>query len=130
MWIYLRHYLNLIILRSEFYEFKTVGPYGPLDWENEQYKGPVLHFLSTAFLGALQCLNLFWLFLILRVAYRFIFLDRLEDDRSDNEGDEEDEEPLVRAVDVPKVALNGMLTNGKSSALQPQANGAINRKAL
>jgi len=84
----MRHYLNLRILVSEFYEFKTVGPYG-IEWAAEQYKGPLSHYISTALLGSLQALNLFWLFAIFRIAYRFLFHNALADDRSDYEDDEE-----------------------------------------
>jgi len=82
----MRHYLNLVILWSEFNEFKTVGPY-VLDWAAGQFKCPLSHYISTALLAALQGLNLFWLFHILRIAYRISFLDVVEDDRSDNDDD-------------------------------------------
>jgi very-long-chain ceramide synthase len=83
-WIYLRHYLNLRILVSEFYEFKTVGPY-MLNWETEQYKSPLAHYISTALLVTLQVLNLFWLLYLIRMLYRFVFLNELKDERSDDE---------------------------------------------
>lgn len=90
-WIYFRHYLNLRILYSEFHEFKTVGPY-ELDWEAGQYKSPLSHYISTALLVSLQGLNLFWLILIFRVAYRFAFLNDSRDERSDDDQDEFAEE--------------------------------------
>jgi len=88
-WAYLRHYLNLRILLSEFYEFKTVGPY-TLNWETEQYKCELSHWISTVLLGGLQMLNLYWGFLILRVAWRFGVKGELADERSEDE-DEVDE---------------------------------------
>lgn len=136
-WIYLRHYLNLRILYSEFYEFKTVGPY-ELDWEAEQYKSPLSHYISTALLASLQGLNLFWLFYIMRTAYRFVFLNDLEDERSDNDENELAEEQRLDAlakqgvdsIAGPKVFLNGEPFNGKSSATQIRTDGMTNRKAL
>jgi acyl-CoA-dependent ceramide synthase len=91
MWVYLRHYLNWKILISEFYEFKTVGPY-ILDWETEQYKCELSHWISTILLGGLQALNLYWGFLILRVAWRFGVKGELADERSEDEDEEVDYE--------------------------------------
>jgi very-long-chain ceramide synthase len=94
VWIYMRHYLNLRILVSEFFEFKTVGPY-VLDWAAEQYKCSLSHYISTVLLASLQCLNLFWLYYILRIAYRFLFFNVAQDDRSDDEETELAEEKEV-----------------------------------
>jgi len=97
IWIYLRHYLNLRILYSEFHQFKTIGPY-VLDWQGEQFKSPLSHVLSTILLGGLQALNLFWLFWILRIAYKFVFMDELSDDRSDDDEVEFAEEQRLDAL--------------------------------
>lgn len=124
VWIYMRHYLNLRILLTEWYEFKTIGPYG-IVWETEQYKGELSHWISTVLLMGLQGLNLFWLYAILRIAYRFLFEDQLDDDRSDYEDEEEEmakeerEEKVEKEKDdkeikrieataaAPKIKLNG-----------------------
>lgn len=132
-WIYLRHYLNLRILFSEFNEFKTIGPY-QLDWQAEQYKSPLAHYISTALLGMLQALNLFWLFSILRVAYRFVFLNNLEDERSDNEEDDLAEERglddrVKQDVDTT-AGPNAERSGGKSSATEIRIEGTRNRKGL
>lgn len=137
MWIYLRHYLNLVIIWSEFNEFKTVGPY-VLDWAAEQYKCPLSHYISTALLASLQGLNLFWLFYILRIAYRFIFQDELEDERSDNDDNEFREEQRLDAlarqgidgIAGPKVLGNGQAAtgNGMTTATEIRTNGMTNRK--
>ncbi|KAL2271551.1 hypothetical protein VTJ83DRAFT_922 [Remersonia thermophila] len=87
VWIYLRHYLNLGILASLFTEFKTVGPY-ELDWANEQYKCTLSFVITLFLLSALQALNLFWLFFILRIAYRFVVHNVAKDDRSEAEESE------------------------------------------
>jgi len=44
-------------------------------------------------------LNLFWLFWILRIAYRFVFMDELSDDRSDDDEVEFAEEQRLDAID-------------------------------
>jgi len=137
MWIYLRHYLNLRILWSEFNEFKTVGPY-ELDWATEQYKCWISHYISTALLASLQGLNLFWLFYIMRIAYRFVFQNIAEDDRSDNDEKELEEEQRLDAlarqgidkISGPKVLLNGAPVNGNGMATATEApvNGTTNRR--
>ncbi|KAI1087567.1 longevity assurance proteins LAG1/LAC1 [Rostrohypoxylon terebratum] len=108
MWTYLRHYINLRILYSVLTEFSTVGPYG-IDWETQQYKGLVSQVITFALLAALQLLNLFWLYCLLRNAYRFIFLGIAKDDRS------EDEEPELDVTN-PKTRIEdkmGQLTSSK-----------------
>lgn len=134
-WCYLRHYLNLKILYSEFNEFKTVGPY-ILDWEAEQYKCELSHWISTALLGSLQALNLFWLYYILRIAHRFVFYSVApEDDRSDNDEHELAEEQrldalarqaLLEAESSTKIL--GTVPNGKATGTELQTDPVTNRK--
>lgn len=90
MWIYLRHYLNLRIILSLFTEFKTVGPY-ELNWETQQYKCSLSNGIVFGLLGSLQLLNLVWLWWILRVAYRIVVYNIVEDDRSETEESEVEE---------------------------------------
>lgn len=92
VWTYLRHYLNLRILYSMLPggEFSTVGPY-TLDWDAEQYKGPLANSIAFVLLAALQLLNVFWLYCLLRSAYRLAFLGIAKDDRSDVEEEKEDD---------------------------------------
>jgi acyl-CoA-dependent ceramide synthase len=126
--------LNLRIIWSEFNEFKTVGPY-ELDWETQQYKCDISFWISTGLLTALQALNLFWLFYILRIAYRFLFSDVLEDDRSDNEENELAEEQKLDALSSQgidkeagtKMLANGSL-NGKTSSADMHTNKMTNRR--
>jgi acyl-CoA-dependent ceramide synthase len=137
MWIYLRHYINLRILWSEFNEFKTVGPY-QLDWAAGQFKCELSHYISTALLASLQGLNLFWLYYIFRIAYRFVCLNIVEDDRSDNDDNELAEEQRLDAlarqgidqVSGPKVLVNGAALNGngKTTATDTRVNGTTNRR--
>ncbi|KAK4218043.1 TLC domain-containing protein [Rhypophila decipiens] len=87
VWIYMRHYLNIRILLSLFNEFKTVGPY-ELNWETGQYKCDLAFWITGTLLSSLQALNLFWLFYILRIAYRFVVHNVAKDDRSDEDESE------------------------------------------
>jgi very-long-chain ceramide synthase len=90
VWIYLRHYINLQILYSVLTEFRTVGPY-VLDWAAEQYKCDISQAITFVLLAALQALNLFWLYCLLRNAYRYLVFGIAKDDREDDEeGDEID----------------------------------------
>lgn len=106
VWIYLRHYLNLRILFSLFTEFKTVGPY-ELDWETQQYKCTLSFVITLALLSALQALNLFWLFFIIRIAYRFVVHNVAKDDRSDADESEAEEEVAAAAANGKAGAANG-----------------------
>ncbi len=110
-WIYLRHYLNLRIIYSLFTEFKSIGPY-ELDWAGEQFKSPVAFLITASLLSALQALNLFWLFFIIRIAYRFVVHNVAKDDRSDVEDDTEVEDTGAENSNTTEAVL----TNGKAKA--------------
>ncbi|RFU28859.1 hypothetical protein B7463_g7473, partial [Scytalidium lignicola] len=125
VWIYLRHYLNLKIIWSEFNEFRTVGPF-ELNWELEQYKCWISNIISTALLASLQGLNLFWLYSILRIAYKFVFFNALSDDRSEYEDDDMDDEGPSPPAEV---LLNGKPMNGHTTATDVQSGISKNRKA-
>lgn len=93
-WIYLRHFINIRIIYSIFTEMKTVGPF-ELNWVTEQYKCQLSQVISATLLISLQSLNLFWLFYIIRIAYRMLAHNVAEDDRSEDEAEAEeaDEKP-------------------------------------
>ena len=118
-WIYLRHYLNIRILISLFTDFVTVGPF-ELDWEGGQFKCRLAQVITFSLLASLQMLNLFWLFFILRIAYRFAFLNVAKDDRESGE-DDDDEEEDEKVVD--KGEAKPLLANGSNGAAK-LANGA------
>jgi len=90
VWTYFRHYLNLVMLWSVWTEFdlmpETSRRWFPADgvwmvwWMKYQIFAPIL---------LLQCLNLYWYFLILRILYRAVMSDEITDDRSDDEDDGE-----------------------------------------
>ncbi|KAJ5502104.1 TRAM1-like protein [Penicillium fimorum] len=81
-WIYLRHVLNLRILYSLLTEFRTVGPY-ELNWETQQYKCWISNLITFGLLAVLQALNLFWLYCLLRSAFKFLATGEKKDDRSE-----------------------------------------------
>jgi acyl-CoA-dependent ceramide synthase len=122
VWIYLRHYLNLRILFSLFTEFKTVGPY-EINWETGQYKCTLSFVITLALLSSLQALNLFWLFFILRIAYRFAVHNVAKDDRSDAESEAEGEGDEVSGVANGSATANG---TAKSYAAAAVSNGVAN----
>lgn len=97
VWVYLRHYLNLKILYSILTEFATVGPF-ELNWETEQYKCWISQAITFALLLALQAVNFYWLILMLRIGYRYVFQNITKDDRSD---DEEEDQEETENVDSP-----------------------------
>ncbi|PYH85712.1 ceramide synthase membrane component [Aspergillus uvarum CBS 121591] len=102
MWIYLRHYLNLKILWAVLTEFRTVGPF-ELNWETQQYKCWISQYITFALLASLQAVNLFWLFLILRILKNYIISDIRKDERSDDE-DTEEEIPIPDASSHATIA--------------------------
>ncbi|GJE84207.1 longevity assurance proteins LAG1/LAC1 [Phanerochaete sordida] len=90
-WSYFRHYLNIVMLWSVWTQFdlmpETSKRWEPKDgvwlvwWMKYQIFAPIF---------LLQLLNLFWYFLILRIAYRALHQgSKTTDDRSDDEGDDE-----------------------------------------
>lgn len=97
MWIYLRHYINLVILSSTILPtgaFRNVGSF-TLDWNTQQYKCWISQYITFALLATLQSINLFWLWFILRIAYNAIKAkegEEAKDVRSEDEEDGEEEE--------------------------------------
>ncbi|KAI9810297.1 MAG: hypothetical protein M1827_006347 [Pycnora praestabilis] len=118
VWIYLRHYLNLTFLWATLTKFSTVGPF-ELNWETQQYKCRLSQAITFSLLASLQAVNLFWLFLILRIAKHYVFKRDLEDVRSDNE--EDDELSIEEKKRDVKVLLNGEPVKENGTA-----NGYVN----
>lgn len=112
----MRHYLNLRILFSLFNEFQTVGPY-ELNWETGQYKCDLAFWITGSLLSSLQALNLFWLFYILRIAYRFVVHNVAKDDRSDDEESEAEAEAEDEKTYADAAATGVEIkTNGSAAA--------------
>lgn len=136
VWTYLRHYINLHILWSIINgEFSSIGPFD-LNWDTQQYKCWISQYITFALLASLQAVNLFWLFLILRIAYRFVasWGEVVKDERSDYEESENEQEAQEKAANgkaaesAPQVLLNGepvspVKDKASSTATAPVANG-------
>ncbi|GMM48115.1 sphingosine N-acyltransferase [Pichia kluyveri] len=91
VWIYTRHYLNIKILYSVLTEFLSIGP-SILDFKTQQYKCWISQPMVFTLIFALQLVNLYWLFLILRIAIRVVLYNIKKDDRSDSESDDDDDD--------------------------------------
>lgn len=122
MWIYLRHYLNLRILYSLLWEYREVGPYGT-NFETGQYKGVLSNVVTFSLLASLQALNLFWLYCLLRAAYKLAVLNIAKDDRSDDSEDQEEEE--VSGDKLADGVSTGVEVNTDTSAVATKRSGAL-----
>lgn len=119
----MRHFINLKIILSLFTEYTTVGPF-ELNWATQQYKCTLSQYITLGLLSSLQALNLFWLFYIFRIAYRFLRYDIAEDDRSDAEVTDVDDEAEKKkalsektnghATGVNGIAPQARLVNGRA----------------
>ncbi|KAF9051582.1 TLC domain-containing protein [Panaeolus papilionaceus] len=89
-WTYFRHYLNLHILWSVWYEQPNVPEWTKRwSWSEGVYMPTWMRYQIFVPLLLLQFLNLFWYRLILRILVRAITTAEADDDRSDDEGDGE-----------------------------------------
>jgi very-long-chain ceramide synthase len=86
-WIYTRHVLGLRILWSVATEFQTVGLW-ILDWDKQWYKCWISQYVTLGLLSIIQVLDIYWLFLILRIAFRILTGGEQKDDREDDDEDE------------------------------------------
>jgi len=100
-------------------QFASIGPY-QLNWETQQYKCWISQYITFGLLAALQAVNLFWLFLILRILWRVVTSmgEETRDERSEYDSDEEEEhreelERLRKDQSVPSVMVNGELAAAK-----------------
>ena len=88
MWIYLRHYINWWILYANLTTFRTIGAY-ELNWETQHYKSWISQVICFGLLASLQAVNLFWLYLIIRIARNYVFKRDWVDERSEAESEDE-----------------------------------------
>ncbi|KAI0128602.1 TLC domain-containing protein [Xylariales sp. AK1849] len=134
-WIYLRHYLNLRIIWSILTEFTTVGPF-EINWATQQYKCRLSQVISFGLLATLQAINLFWLFFIVRIAYRFVAVGDADDDRSEAEESELEESKVLERNKEETKALgekseatpllkkrNGFANGSSNGSLKARPNG-------
>ncbi|KAJ7368394.1 longevity assurance proteins LAG1/LAC1 [Mycena albidolilacea] len=90
LWTYFRHYLNLVILWSVWTEFDLIPEFSKQwVWAEGTYLVGWMQYQVFIPIMLLQCINLFWYFLILRILVRTILISETDDDRSDDEGDDE-----------------------------------------
>ncbi|GME80641.1 unnamed protein product [Ambrosiozyma monospora] len=102
----------------------TVGPW-ILNWETQQYKCWIAQPIVFGLIFALQLVNLYWLFLILRIIYRMVTTNVAVDDRSDDEDEEleEVEDEIVSEKQSESVdAADKPVANGK---VEVQVNGEV-----
>ena len=71
-------------------EFRTVGLW-ILDWDKQWYKCWISQYITFSLLSIIQLLDLYWLFLILRIAVRILSGGEQKDDREDDDEEEEEE---------------------------------------
>ena len=98
-----------------------MGPYD-LNWETQQYKCWISQIITFALLACLQAINLFWLFLILRIGYNVVIREAVKDVRSDDEGEDDEtvEERQGKKMNgtaetgKPSVFLNGKAIEGQT----------------
>jgi acyl-CoA-dependent ceramide synthase len=133
VWAYLRHYLNLKIIWSILTTFKTVGPY-ELNWDTQQYKCWISQYISFALMASLQAINLFWFFLICRIAVRFIVAGDAEDDRSEYEPSEEEteqrEKELKEEFNGTASGAQGLLSEATSNEYSALGDGLKKRNGV
>lgn len=123
VWIYLRHYINLVILYATLTSFRTIGSF-ELNWDTQQYKCWISQWITFALLASLQSLNIFWLYFVLRIAYNITFRKLVEDVRSDDE-DTAEEELAEKLGDEARKGLEGTKEkmNGSATGLGISTNG-------
>jgi acyl-CoA-dependent ceramide synthase len=114
--------LNLKILWAVLTEFRTVGPF-ELNWETQQYKCWISQYITFALLASLQAVNLFWLFLILRILKNYLFTNVKKDERSEDEDSEEEEETTARATGVESSSMTARNVGKENQAPQVLVNG-------
>ena len=116
VWIYFRHYINILILYAVLTTFRTIGPF-ELNWDTQQYKCWISQYITFGLLASLQSLNLFWLYFVVKVAANMLFKDQIGDVRSDDEAeDEEDGEGLEKVEEGKKNGEKAGLMNGHKAA--------------
>jgi acyl-CoA-dependent ceramide synthase len=129
VWSYMRHFINLKILYSLLPngKFATIGPY-VLNWETQQYKCWISQSITFGLLALLQMVNIFWIYLIMRILYRALFSDVVKDERSDDETEVEDEKEGTAAAEA-KSNVNGQMANKPSLMLNGEEFSPVDAQA-
>ncbi|KAI8447293.1 TLC domain-containing protein [Phakopsora pachyrhizi] len=94
VWTYFRHWQNLRILYSVYYEYDEYLPKFARRWaiEDEVYLTDWMKWQIFGPIMLLQFLNLFWYFLIWRIVFRMLRNGGVADVREEGETDEEDDQ--------------------------------------
>ncbi|KAI5301308.1 hypothetical protein KEM55_004825 [Ascosphaera atra] len=129
IWLYMRHILNLKILWAVLTEFRTVGPF-ELNWETQQYKCWISQYITFILLASLQSINLFWFYLILRIAKNYVFANVRKDERSDEEDEEgglsdSEEEAFMVLEDVEPSAAE--VTGSAGTGMRGEERSELDR---
>jgi very-long-chain ceramide synthase len=88
-WIYFRHFIGSITFWTLLTKYRPAITRA-YHWENEQWKAATLHGVVVGLFGALQLLNIYWLYLILRVAAKAAS-GKIPKDERESDGEEENE---------------------------------------
>ncbi|KAF8640138.1 hypothetical protein AX17_001374 [Amanita inopinata Kibby_2008] len=93
VWTYFRHYLNLKILWSVWFEFDLI-PEVAKQWKTEDgvWLAHWMRYQVFAPLFLLQLLNLFWYYLMWRILVRALVTKKADDERSDDEEDKDEKD--------------------------------------
>jgi len=92
VWTYFRHLLNIKILWSVIYEQPHVPEWTKhWNWSEGVYMVSWLQSQIFLALFLLQLLNVFWYYLMIKILIRAVRKTNIDDDRSDNEDEGEDE---------------------------------------
>jgi very-long-chain ceramide synthase len=103
-------------------QFASIGPY-TLNWDTQQYKCSLSQWITFLLLTALQAVNLFWLFFIIRILWRVLRTmgEETVDERSEFDSDEE----VERRAELEEEKRADAAANEKAAA-QPQVLPATN----
>jgi len=86
VWTYFRHYLNIVMLWSTWYQFDLIPETAKRwSWSEGVYMQPWMRYQIFGPLFLLQLLNLFWYSLMMRILWRAITTRTADDERSDDE---------------------------------------------
>ncbi|KAL8671024.1 MAG: hypothetical protein Q9168_004456 [Polycauliona sp. 1 TL-2023] len=116
VWVYLRHYINLVILYSITTTFASIGPFD-LNWETQQYKCTLSQYISFSLLACLQAMNIFWLYFIARVALKVFKTGEKKDERSDDEEEEDDVEEGEEDGGKEKAGERKLMAQNRTEAI-------------
>lgn len=112
VWIYLRHYINIVILHSITTTFATIGPF-ELNWDTQQYKCSLSQYITFSLLASLQAINIFWLYFIGKVAIKVWRGGAKKDERSDEDDEDEKEEVEKKAREKERAEMEWRREKGK-----------------